>query len=351
MEQKGTDVSQLITLAQTAFTVACVEYPVPTFLLYDYLITLDEEIRLFWKRKFTGASVLFLFIRYYTLLSYDVLGVITFAELSDISCVRLTRVQAAFTMLQYIPWAIFSTLRVLALSGLNWALALVVFLLSIAPAAANFTQYGFNLTAVNVPFAGCQAQISATPQQIEILVIVSRASLIIADALGVAATVMATGRRTFATNSSTRTIGDVLLYDGVMYFAALFCFNAVDLALSVIAIVTPYHSGSYVTALTDPLTAVLICRFLLDLQAANVKDIDPDTQVLDSVMDVGTLVFASRVIGSIGASLRPGSATSSESYEDLEDEGGLEQREEGQEMSDCDPCGTASVQGEAPASN
>lgn len=56
----------------------------PAFLVYEYLITLDQEIKLFWKRGgFTGASALFLFVRYSTLICYDILGAISFAPLSD----------------------------------------------------------------------------------------------------------------------------------------------------------------------------------------------------------------------------------------------------------------------------
>ena len=33
-------------------------------LLYDYMITFDQEISLFWHKRFTGASFLFFFGRY-----------------------------------------------------------------------------------------------------------------------------------------------------------------------------------------------------------------------------------------------------------------------------------------------
>ena len=54
------------------------------------------------------------------------------------------------------------------------------------------------------------------------------------------------------------------------------------------------------------ITAILISRFLLDLQEANRTDKDlndgTSTQIISSTASVGTINFA-RVIGSIGASL------------------------------------------------
>ncbi|EIW59938.1 uncharacterized protein TRAVEDRAFT_47235 [Trametes versicolor FP-101664 SS1] len=362
--QDAPSAAEIITIVSTSFTLNYIEFPVITFLAYEYLITLDQEIKLFWKRGFTGASALFLFVRYSTLICYDILGAISFARLSDDvralhvpskrswpdtpSCALIIKAQAGFSIFQYFPWAAFSALRVLALSGMNRPLAALVFLLASAPAAANFTQYGFKLTGVNTPLAGCQGQIDATQQQVEIraFVVVSRVGLILADIIGVAVTVAKTrqGAKAPHLGGSQRSLGNVLLYDGLIYFAALLCFNVLDLALSVIAFVTPINSGSYVTALTDPyvlaalytlihtlkglgtlsasLTAVLVCRFLLDLQAANVSSMN-DSHAFESVdhhtAGVGSLVFA-RVIGSMGAPLGPDHTTTDSTLDQSDDE-------------------------------
>ena len=41
-------------------------------LIFENALTLDREVSLFWKRKVTGASALFLSSRYITLLAYSV---------------------------------------------------------------------------------------------------------------------------------------------------------------------------------------------------------------------------------------------------------------------------------------
>ena len=41
---------------------------VQALLLYEYLVTFDQEVELFWKRSFTGASALFFLNRYFTII-------------------------------------------------------------------------------------------------------------------------------------------------------------------------------------------------------------------------------------------------------------------------------------------
>ena len=42
----------------------------PVILVYDWLVTLDEEINLFWRKKKTVATYLFLFNRYVPLVYF-----------------------------------------------------------------------------------------------------------------------------------------------------------------------------------------------------------------------------------------------------------------------------------------
>ncbi|KAI0794711.1 hypothetical protein C8Q74DRAFT_1250296 [Fomes fomentarius] len=57
------------------------------------------------------------------------------------SCIRLAKVDVIWEMLCYIPWAVFSGLRVFALSSGNWLLGSVVVMLSLAPVAINFADF------------------------------------------------------------------------------------------------------------------------------------------------------------------------------------------------------------------
>ena len=57
--------------------------PITVLLFYDYILTLDKEAKLFWKRKISGPSLLFLSNRYLTVLT-QVLDVVQFtSDMSD----------------------------------------------------------------------------------------------------------------------------------------------------------------------------------------------------------------------------------------------------------------------------
>ena len=53
--------------------------------IYEYFITLSTEVKYFWGRKLTGATALFFLNRYVPLI-LNVLGMISFATMSDKVC-------------------------------------------------------------------------------------------------------------------------------------------------------------------------------------------------------------------------------------------------------------------------
>ncbi|KAL1938177.1 hypothetical protein VTO73DRAFT_11821 [Trametes versicolor] len=142
-------------LAPLALVVRA-EVGVVALLVYEYVITLDQEFALFWRRKKTGATCLFLSNRYITLLCFAVLGAATFAPMSDHRYV---------TCLQYLPSAAFSGLRALALSGMNWWLACCIIILAATPFFGSIWQLTAGVTGANVPLFGCGAGLNGTPRQ------------------------------------------------------------------------------------------------------------------------------------------------------------------------------------------
>ncbi|KAI0640683.1 hypothetical protein C8Q79DRAFT_881028, partial [Trametes meyenii] len=251
--------------------------------LFDFFITLDEEVRLFWKRKLSGASMLFFIVRYWALFNYELLVFIGYASFSDAVsspvcfCASFVRLHSAVQYSQYIPWAAFSSLRVLALSGMSYPLAALVFLLSVGPAVVNFTVFKYGITGQNVLTIGCQGG-SSVPRQpaqmyrVYLVSIVSRTSLIVADILVIVITIATTRRRgtPHLGRPGKATLGDVLLYDGIKYFAVLLTLNILQVVLTHLSVSTSLPPADYLTV-REPhrLTAIFISRFLLDLQSAN----------------------------------------------------------------------------------
>ncbi|KAI0819784.1 hypothetical protein BC628DRAFT_1423519 [Trametes gibbosa] len=236
--QDDLDADEIAQLYSSAIVENYIVLAVGVLLLYEYVITLDQEIRLFWKRRARGASALFFFIRYWTLINYDVLGLTTvFVKHSDSRWDGTAIAQFAFSALQYIPWGVLSALRVFALSGKHWLLSLVVLLLSLGPAAVNLAAFGYGLTGENIFPIGCNEEIFVTQQQNTIVMLV----------LNILAVVL--GR---VPDDSTA------------------------------------KQASYITNISAPVTSIFICRFLLDLQAANLASAEFGTQTLGSMQfDIG----------------------------------------------------------------
>ncbi|KAI0662103.1 hypothetical protein C8Q70DRAFT_627273 [Cubamyces menziesii] len=91
---------------------------------------------------------------------------------------------------------------------------------------------------------------------------------------------------------------------GTVYFVALLIMNVLHLTLTLTSIVDIRSPVSQVTILTDPLTAILICRFLLALQSANVMALegrDSSDSQADADRDHGntSLRFASGIMHSM----------------------------------------------------
>ncbi|KAI0712727.1 hypothetical protein C8T65DRAFT_646740 [Cerioporus squamosus] len=99
--------------------------------------------------------------------------------------------------------------------------------------------------------------------------------------------------------SKRLSLSDILFCDGTIYFVVLFMLNVLHLVFSLTAVSCPvvasYRSahddthnflqqvladsgGSYLSVFTSPVTAILVSRFLLELQEANqtVVRLDPD---------------------------------------------------------------------------
>ncbi|KAI0676146.1 hypothetical protein C8Q78DRAFT_957978, partial [Trametes maxima] len=312
-------------------------------LLYDYLLTFNQEVELFWTRRVTGASALFFIIRYLALVNYDILGATLFAPLSDtvcrktvcgsnrcwMTCALLSKVQFAVQVSQHIPWGAFSALRVLALTRMSWTFSSIVFVLSIGPAVVNFLEYGYGLSGVNVLTTGCQGFDTLTREEGEMCAhslnvvgevsIVSRTTLIAADFLVIVTTVIATWKRgtPYTLRRRQPSLGDILLYNG-MHLHVLLTLNVLQVVLTHLS-VSSVPFGSLIRAEAEwastrmqtliprrahSLTAIFVYRFLLDLQAANHASAGMGSHTYESFANDESLRFTTRLFGSLGGSTR-----------------------------------------------
>ncbi|KAI0751594.1 hypothetical protein C8Q80DRAFT_1158198 [Daedaleopsis nitida] len=266
-------------------------------LVYEHAVTFRQEVELFWRRKAHGATVLF-FSNRYLVLAYYTLSIFGYIPI----CIVYVRAITVVNFLLYLPWAVFTALRAFALSR-NSFLAVFVFLLSVVTIGVDFVNYGFGLTGINDPLAGCTAVTPIPPSLAHNLTIASRTCLITADIV----LIIMTWKVTYYQNKGVRSalgqrslsFAEVLLRDGTV----LLVLNSAHLACTLLSIKPTLQTASYVTVFTGPVTAVLVSRFLLDLQAAHRDATNGGLESLDARQSE-SVVFG-RVIGSIGSSLPP----------------------------------------------
>ncbi|KAI0368913.1 hypothetical protein BV20DRAFT_1053672 [Pilatotrama ljubarskyi] len=174
------EAAQLAAVYENLFINNCCGIATTVLLVFEYLITLDREVGLFWRRSFTGASSLFLLNRYLPL-SVTILEACGFIKMPDRVSLHLGLVNLEFIrvradekrLLQSCSVRIFAeqTLylfqypligRRIALSGRSWSIAIVIFLLALMPLEINIADYPFR-HAVNDPIIGCAAYLDQSP--------------------------------------------------------------------------------------------------------------------------------------------------------------------------------------------
>ncbi|EIW59947.1 uncharacterized protein TRAVEDRAFT_64712 [Trametes versicolor FP-101664 SS1] len=288
---------------------------------YEYIITFNQEVTLFWKRKPTGATALFFGTRYIGLLTYSFLGAATYAPMSD--KVRESTQSARS----------FSGLRTLALSKMNYYLAFAVFIFALGPFVINLHTISLGLVGTNIAPFGCGGGADLTQALAIMGVVVSRSCAIIADIIAITVTWRSTVNVHGVLAGDRRSsVASTLFVNGTIYFLVFVTMNTFHLLLTLLSVVDALEPVSLVTVFTDPLATVLTCRFLLALQSANQQALGQGSAEDGEDDERGgssTLQFASRIIGSIAASIPAGHGVGGFDGEEEESEGGDPEADDG----------------------
>ncbi|TBU22633.1 hypothetical protein BD311DRAFT_675597, partial [Dichomitus squalens] len=294
--------------------------------IYDAVITTGDEVRCFWGRRATGAALLFWLNKYMTML-YLVWDLGTYLHISDqnwecvYSCDRSVKGAFAVGVLLSLILAgkLFTAVRVYALRR-SLLLCSMTFLLAMVPAGVNFVHFRFGMTGQNVAPYGCLS-IEPTPvdlgkkSAIVLVTIASRTCLIAADCLAIWATwftLSQAGRVARHAGVLKGSISSVfLVYVKKACIRALAILNSLHLTFTLLSLaIFALRFASGITAFSIPLSAILVSRFLLHLQAASLRSVGsiPSSQALSLSLN-SSLVFE-RVVGSLAS----GTSLASEDY-------------------------------------
>ncbi|KAI1783013.1 hypothetical protein LXA43DRAFT_1103123 [Ganoderma leucocontextum] len=235
--------------------------------IYEYFITIGEEAKYFWNRKLTGASALF-FLNRYVPLTFDLASYNDANPRARANLAEVAKFLFVYRLLQYVFWAAFAGSRAFALTNRNWIMLLLVCGLSLVPVVVNLLPEHYGITGEILPLAGCVYD-DFTPLDVAKCIIVADSLLILITWFSLF------GKGTFHFTFGAATFAEVLLRDGTIYFIVLVVLNALHLAFSLASFaVVALQNVSNITHFTDPLTAILVQRFLLHLQSANSRALD-----------------------------------------------------------------------------
>ncbi|PIL27966.1 hypothetical protein GSI_09910 [Ganoderma sinense ZZ0214-1] len=241
------------------------------WLLFEYCITLDQEIDLFWGQKVTGASVLYLSNRYLPLFS-SLWWVPWWRQSLSFNEILGGLMEYAI----YVPVAAFSALRVYALSGKNGKWAAVTFLLSVSPCLIALVVCPW-ITFQTDPSTACRLQYNIP------FVVQAMLFLVLADVVVLSIT-WSTTFRNWKLRCNIPTISGIIFRDGTIYFINNNARRRAQLFLNAFYLVSMLlppdifdveNLNSIASLLILPATSVLVTHFLLDLQHASRQSLPP----------------------------------------------------------------------------
>ncbi|KAK0237221.1 hypothetical protein EDD85DRAFT_908007 [Armillaria nabsnona] len=250
-----------------------------TWIVHDYLVTLEDEIRYIWPQKRNTGKIMFLWIRYYSisLLLFDALQIHVFSipgVPSDNLCVAvdaITRITGAISLwsveivMQLRVYALFKcSKRVAVINGFLFASSIAAFLWILIH---NVERQGAVIAdAVQLPLAGCPSihpgiewaqWIPATAYEIILF------SFAIVKTFGFMLNNMTRGHR------QLERLRSILLRDNILYFLAISCILVLNNLMAVGVTKIPWFSfGPFHAAV-----GVLTTRMLLNLHKAASKTI------------------------------------------------------------------------------
>ncbi|KAI0336891.1 hypothetical protein BDW22DRAFT_1423868 [Trametopsis cervina] len=320
--------------AQTITITTCFELAASTLFLYDYILTIRQEVNCIWRRPKSLASVLFILCRYIVLaermmmtvvvvyvvpMRYSIAGLVDSVSTATIQA-DIYNFVVCFSSITVIilhsALAVFAAVRVYAIWQKNVFLGGLVLILGLVyPAYVIVTLVGSIGSSFLDDFYPDTLLTSEPPVPFFFFIIsICNECLVVALTWSKTIGVYRVTRRSNV--GTTKSLSYLLLRDGTMYFMD----PSASVALSIMGIVLSLNFSSafqpsstcWCPTPTHPTTqtdkwyscpGVLITRFILNLR----QDAVPATgELSDGRADLHSIVFAaqgsSRLIGNIGAS-------------------------------------------------
>ncbi|KAI0831379.1 hypothetical protein BC628DRAFT_1415893 [Trametes gibbosa] len=201
-------------------------------LLFEHLITLDCEVQLAWGRKLSCARVVFLLNRYLSLFLLF-LSLVPLLPTNNLVGQFMIRV---LTAILYTVWAVFSGLRIYAISNHSRFVTLAVVSLALVPVGTNI---------------------------VRTLSVITRGCLTASEGIVIIITWMNTWHkdRSSCRMGAQTSFMALVLREGMVYFSVLLALNITQIIFTF----AERNAFSLLLQFTNVLTPILISRFYFDL--------------------------------------------------------------------------------------
>ncbi|KIP02559.1 hypothetical protein PHLGIDRAFT_26538 [Phlebiopsis gigantea 11061_1 CR5-6] len=285
--------SEFVQIVAQTFTFDYVVVALTSLVVYDYLITLDQEVATVWNRKFNATSCLLVTTRWVMLLNQ----IFTWIPGTPNVCGGTEITSAVFLTVAVVQIALFSALRVFALWDRNYVLSAIVFLLSFVPVGADmYTWIHSSYYYVGAPFYQCSQTLNYSDELDIDLTYLSRSCLIAADTIVLACTWSKTFRqyRYARRINMTSSITKCLLRDGNLVFL---------LILNIIQIVTFNSTSAPLGPFISTIPSILVSRFIMNLRQAGTPAATFSTPDSSALPSAPAFVVPPSYIGAIGGDL------------------------------------------------
>ncbi|TBU37654.1 hypothetical protein BD309DRAFT_973604 [Dichomitus squalens] len=267
----------------------------------DWALMFTVEVPRIWRRKFTGATVVYLLNRYTALFERVIFILEALSwDMSDHSCGGLTHIDDALLALNYLAFAAFTIIRVYAVWGRDWKPLLVVIPLSMARPLFFIAGGSYYVPVQGGSPFGCMHAYTLPDDLMSKYATISTVTTVMSEGIFLALTWI----RTYGIKRDCSRLGvhapltTLLLRDGTAYFVTLFPSKAVSIVSSLtdspstFLRVWPYFD--------EVLTVCFLCRFLLDLRGIYFSD--GVENELEGSMHLSNVNFSTaNVIGNLGA--------------------------------------------------
>ncbi|KAH9935156.1 uncharacterized protein BXZ73DRAFT_100543 [Epithele typhae] len=291
-------------------------------LFYDVAITFQLEVQRIWRRRHSGATWIFLFMRYSAVIErvFFILEVMVWYS-TDAACGGINHTDDTLTILNYLSIAAFTALRIYAIWLRDWRPLVVVIPLSLVRPVEYLYISTMNTALQGGPLIGCINMRSPVVSNL----VLAKAATIACDVI----LIVFTWIKTFSLLRDSKrtnmrdTIAKPLLRDGTAYFLII-------LAVQVITIAAEYAATSTSIWVVWPyfeqaLTVIFFSRFMLDLRgvyyapqgegantfpalggncnSSTFSDLHFATRPSADNETHGARSFSARVVGNMGATL------------------------------------------------